>query len=136
MIRSWWWFVSVSDVHFVLDQHAEMDFYSAISLKQQSVGRCVASLGHIILIWFQANICLRSYHLVLCAKRRSTNTNFYSFLLDPSGLEPNVYRTRGEHANHYTIDTNLTTFDYLMYLLYIFVLLMRNIFPNILLTIE
>jgi hypothetical protein len=38
------------DVHFVLDQHAEMDFYSASSLKQQSAGRHVAPPGHIILI--------------------------------------------------------------------------------------
>ena len=38
------------DFHFELDQHAELDFYSAISLKQQSAGRHVASLGHIILI--------------------------------------------------------------------------------------
>jgi hypothetical protein len=34
----------------VLDQHAEFDFYSASSLKQQSAGRHVAPLGHIILI--------------------------------------------------------------------------------------
>jgi hypothetical protein len=32
---------------FVLDQHAELDFYSASSLKQQSAGRHVAPLGHI-----------------------------------------------------------------------------------------
>ena len=30
-----------NDVHFVLDQHAEMDFYCASSLKQQSAGRHV-----------------------------------------------------------------------------------------------
>jgi hypothetical protein len=38
------------EVRFVLDQHTELDFYSATSLKQQSVGRHVAPLGHIILI--------------------------------------------------------------------------------------
>ena len=40
---------------FVLDQHAELDFYtcSASSLKQQSVDRHVAPLGHIILILSQ-----------------------------------------------------------------------------------
>jgi hypothetical protein len=37
------------EVRFVLDQHAELDFYSASSLKQQSTGRHVAPLGHIIL---------------------------------------------------------------------------------------
>ena len=34
------------DSHFVLDPHADMDFYSASSLKQQSTGRHVAPLGH------------------------------------------------------------------------------------------
>ena len=38
------------EVCFVLDQHAELDFYSDSSLKQQSAGRHVAPLGHIILI--------------------------------------------------------------------------------------
>jgi hypothetical protein len=38
------------EVYFVLDQHAEFDFYSANSLKQQSLGRHVAPLRHIILI--------------------------------------------------------------------------------------
>ena len=38
------------EVHFILDQHAELDFYSARPLKQQSAGRHVAQLGHIILI--------------------------------------------------------------------------------------
>ena len=38
------------EVGFVLDQHAELDFYSASPLKQQSAGRHVAPLGHIILI--------------------------------------------------------------------------------------
>ena len=36
-------------VYFVLDQHVEMDFYSTSSLKQQSTGRRVASLRHLIL---------------------------------------------------------------------------------------
>jgi hypothetical protein len=42
------------EVRFVLDQHAELDFYSASSLKQQSTNRHVAPLGHIILIPSQA----------------------------------------------------------------------------------
>ena len=37
-------------VHFVLDQLAELEFYSASTLKQQSAGRHVAPLGHIFLI--------------------------------------------------------------------------------------
>jgi hypothetical protein len=38
------------EVRFVLDQHVELDFYIASSLKQQSADRHVAPLGHIILI--------------------------------------------------------------------------------------
>ena len=38
------------EVGFVLDQHAEVDLYSASSLKQQSADRHVAPLKHIILI--------------------------------------------------------------------------------------
>ena len=38
------------EVRFVLDQHAELDLYSASSLKQHFAGRHVAPLGHIILI--------------------------------------------------------------------------------------
>jgi hypothetical protein len=32
----------------------------------------------------------------------ATNTNFIVFDLNQSGLETMIYRTRGEHANHYT----------------------------------
>jgi hypothetical protein len=39
-----------NEVRFTLDRHAELDFYSASSLKKQSAGRQVAPLGHIILI--------------------------------------------------------------------------------------
>ena len=41
-----------NEVHFVLDQHAQLDFYSAhaSSLKQQPTGRHVAPLWHINLI--------------------------------------------------------------------------------------
>jgi hypothetical protein len=41
------------EVHFVLDQHALLDFYSAISLTQQSAERHVAPVGHIILVQSQ-----------------------------------------------------------------------------------
>ena len=38
------------EVGFVQDQHAQLDFYIASSLKQQSVDRHIATIGHIILI--------------------------------------------------------------------------------------
>jgi hypothetical protein len=52
---SWWEQVNFQgdnddEVHFVLDQHAEFDFYSASSLKQQFAGKHIAPLRHIILI--------------------------------------------------------------------------------------
>ena len=31
-------------------------------------------------------------------------TNFIVFSLTRSGLEPTIYRTRGEHSNHYATD--------------------------------
>jgi hypothetical protein len=34
----------------------------------------------------------------------ATNTNFIVFGLTRSGLELTIYRTRGEHANHYATD--------------------------------
>jgi hypothetical protein len=37
-------------VHFILDQHAELNFYSVSSLKQQSTIKHVVPLGHIMLI--------------------------------------------------------------------------------------
>ena len=34
----------------------------------------------------------------------ATNTNFIVFGFTLPGLEPTIYRTRGEHANHYASD--------------------------------
>jgi hypothetical protein len=50
--------MSWGEVRFVQNQHAELDFYSASSLKQQSTGKHVAPLGHIILIPSQPVIVL------------------------------------------------------------------------------
>jgi hypothetical protein len=33
-----------------------------------------------------------------------TNANFKFFSLTRSGIEPTIYCSRGEHANHYTTD--------------------------------
>jgi hypothetical protein len=51
---SFWW----DYVRVVLDQHADVDFYSASSLKQHSVSRHAAPLGHIILISNQSVVAL------------------------------------------------------------------------------
>ena len=44
---SWW---DDDEARFVQEEHAELDFYSASSLKQQSVDRHITQLGLIILI--------------------------------------------------------------------------------------
>jgi hypothetical protein len=65
------------EVRFVLDQHAELDFYSASSLKQQSTDRHVAPLWHIILILSQPVFAHTPYCCVLSGE--ATNTNFIVF---------------------------------------------------------
>jgi predicted alpha/beta hydrolase len=47
------------EIHFVLDQRAELDFYCASTLKQHSADRHVAPLGHIILISRSADMIIR-----------------------------------------------------------------------------
>ena len=75
-------------VRFVLDQHAELDFYSASSLKQQSAGRHVAPLGHIFLIPSQPVF-----------------VSFFFGLTRPEPeLEHTIDPTRDEHANNYATD--------------------------------
>ena len=52
------------EVRFVLDQHAYLDCYSPISMKQQSEDRHVSSLGHTILIPSEAVFALNDACLV------------------------------------------------------------------------
>ena len=78
-----------------------MDFYSASSLKQQSAGRHVAPLGTHFPDSEPTSIC--SFSLMLHSGE-ATNTNYIVFGLTRSGLEPTIYRTQDEHANHYTTD--------------------------------
>ena len=82
ILMRWWW--HDDEVHFVLDQHAELDFYSASSLKQQSAGRHVAPLVHIILIPSQPVFPFTSLCCVLCGE--ATNTNF-SLWCDLTGAQ-------------------------------------------------
>ena len=41
--------------------------------------------------------------------REAKDSNVIVFNLTRSGLEPTIYRTRGEHANYYTTDAVPTT---------------------------
>ena len=86
-------------VHFVLDQHAELDIYSASSLKQQFANRHVAPLGHFIPIPSQSVFAFSPYCCVLNGD--ATNTNFIVFGLTRLRLEPTIICT-WEYANHYT----------------------------------
>jgi hypothetical protein len=94
-MRRWWG-------PLFLDQHTELDVYSASSLKQQSAGREVAPLEHIILIPSQPLFALPPECCVLSGE--ATNTNFIVFDMTRPRLGPTVYRTRGEQANHYATD--------------------------------
>jgi hypothetical protein len=60
------------EVRFVLEQHPELHIDSASSLKQQSAGRHVAPLGHIILIPSQPVFALSPE---CCVHREATHTN-------------------------------------------------------------
>jgi hypothetical protein len=65
----------------VLDQHDELVFYCASSLKQQSAGRHVAPIGHIILIPSQPGLFLLN---AVCLTEKQ-QIPFYSFWFDPGG---------------------------------------------------
>ena len=90
------------EVHFVQDQHTELDFYSASSLNQKSAGRHVHPLGHIILIPSQPVFALSPSCCMLSGK--ATNTDFIVVGLTRPGLKSTIYDTLGEHANHYATD--------------------------------
>ena len=62
------------EVRFVLDQPAGLDFYSASSLKQQSVDKHVVPPGHIILISRQPVFALSPLCCML--SEEATNINF------------------------------------------------------------
>ena len=78
------------------------------TLKQKFTGRRVVPLRHII--WFRANQSLfLLFHAACLAKKHQ----FYSLWFDPTGeVEPTIYHTLGEYANHYTTDAVLSSWRY------------------------
>ena len=62
----------------------------------------VAPVGHNILIPRQPISVLSPQWCVLSGE--TANINYIVFGITPPGLEPTIYRTRGEHAIHYTTD--------------------------------
>jgi hypothetical protein len=78
-----------------------LDIYSASTLKQQSEGRHVSPLEHIILIPSQPVFALTP-KCVLSGEAK--NTNFIVFGLTGPGLKPTIDSIKGEQANLYTTD--------------------------------
>jgi hypothetical protein len=67
---------------FVLDQHAKLDIYSASTLKQQSMVRNVAPLGHIILTPSQPVFALNYQCCVLNWETANTNLIVFGLISD------------------------------------------------------
>ena len=88
------------DVHFVPDQHSELNLYSASSLKQQSAGKHVSPLRHIIVIPSQPVLSLSLLCCIL--GEEATITNFIVFGLIQSGLKPTMYHAWSELVYHHT----------------------------------
>jgi hypothetical protein len=59
-------------------------------------------LLHSNTLLFRANQSLFLLLNAACFSGEATNTNFIVFGLIRLGREPTIYRTRDEHANHYT----------------------------------
>lgn len=80
------------------------DYYSGIlriyTNTTMSTGRHVASLGH-ILYWpgSQSVFTFTPWFCIFCGE--AAKTNCINFGLTQPGLDPMIYDTRGEHANHY-----------------------------------
>jgi hypothetical protein len=85
--RCIWW--DDNDVCFVLDQHSELDFNSASSVKQESVVKCRFTQTHYS---SSEPTSLYLYSLVLLS-REAINTNVIVFGLTWPGLEPRSTRS-------------------------------------------
>ena len=95
-----WW---DDDICFVLDQHAQLDLYSASSLKQQSANRHVAPLKTHYPDLKPTNVFLFLLNATWFSGE-ATNTNLIVFCLTWQGLEYKIYSTQFEHVNHYTTE--------------------------------
>jgi hypothetical protein len=101
MVRISWTWWDDDDVCFVLDQHAQLDFYSASSLKQHSVGRHIAPLGHINLIQSQPVFALTPWYILTLSQFFNTvclAENKLSGLAQPR-IETTIFRTECESTD-------------------------------------
>ena len=85
-----------NDVRFVQDHHAQLDFYSANSLKQRSSDRHVTSFRQIILIPIQPFVLFLLFESYMLSGEIAI-ANFLVFGLTRPGLKPIIYHTQGEH---------------------------------------
>ena len=90
------------DVRFVLDQHAEFDFYSAVHWSNNS--RINMSQHSDTLSWFRVNQSLLFLLNAGCLAEKQQIPILLLYSLTRSGFEPTIYPTRGKHASHNTID--------------------------------
>ena len=110
---------AISEVHHAWQEHVTfrwddavimsarptrlVGFYSTTPLimKQQAAGRPVAPLGHSILIQRQPVFALITSYCMVPGDATCTY-QLYNLWFDENECEFTIYRTRGEHANHYT----------------------------------
>ena len=93
------------DVSFVLDQLTELELFLVVAHWNNSP-RIDMSPHSDILSWFQANQSFLFLLNAMClAEKKQIRISVFGFTL--SGPKPTIYRTRGEHANHYITDAVL-----------------------------
>ena len=118
-MRKWW-------CRLCTWHHSELDFYSASSLKQQSAGRDVASLGTHYHDSEKNNFC--SFSLIRMLNREATNTNLIVFGCTLPGLEPTTYGTRHDHL---TITAFTSTYKiYIMSIFFKYISIAQYIYPG------
>ena len=77
-----------------------MEFYYASSLKQESEGRHVPPMGHIIPTPNQPVFLFYSLMLYVYISKEEVNINF--IVLIRPGIVPMIYDIQGENTNHYS----------------------------------
>ena len=114
------------EVRFVLDQHAELDFYSSSSLKQQSAGDM--SLHSDTLFWFRANQSLLFLLNAACLAEKQQAPILYSLSFDPTGARTH---NRGEQPHHCATDAIVSMTCRLILQYFDYETYMMNVIPEI-----
>jgi hypothetical protein len=130
----WWeqinfWWNHGDDFRFLLDQHTKLEFYSASSLKQQSKGRHVPPLGHIILtpiqpvFWFY-NVPLNDCELNLQTKQKKKGKQHSIVMELQSVFNSNVGTNKQPdlHGNHSMVNINFWNIKFSHFIIWCFML--------------